>query len=141
MRSWGPFPKVPYNVNGRLHGTDIDVRLGPVFGINANVVKVPIGARLGDIDIRGRNSGTATTRANARIAGTQDVIRIEHIERPYGNFFSYSAEADIFNRWVNGLPNCGDFSCTCRRYRKPNPILTRLSSADYITNMSGFDFR
>ena len=42
MRSWGPFPAFPYNINGRLHCADIDLRLGTVFSIAANVTKCPI---------------------------------------------------------------------------------------------------
>ncbi|MEX2746379.1 hypothetical protein AB3480_35460 [Rhizobium mongolense] len=109
MRSWGPFPEVPYNVNGRLHCTDIDVRLGTVFSIAANVTKHPIGARLGDTDIRGVNTATVVTRANARLARTQGFIRREHYERPYGNSYSYTAEAEIFERWLLDRPTHSDF--------------------------------
>ncbi|TCU32794.1 hypothetical protein [Rhizobium azibense] len=110
MRSWGPFPEVPYNINGRLHCTDIDVRLGPVFGIAARVTKHPIGARMGDADIRGINSATVVTRSNARLARTQGFIRTEHFERPYGNSYSYSAEAEVFRRWLLNEPTYSDFA-------------------------------
>lgn len=110
MRSWGPFPEVPYNVNGRLHCTDIDVRLGTAFSIAANVTKYPIQARLGDTDIRGVNSATVVTRANARLARTQGFIRREQYERPYGNSYSYTAEAEIFERWLLDKPTYSDFS-------------------------------
>ncbi|KAK4152717.1 hypothetical protein C8A00DRAFT_44257 [Chaetomidium leptoderma] len=110
MRSWGPFPEVPYNINGRLHCTDIDVRLGTVFSIAANVTKSPIQARLGDTDIRGMNSATVVTRANARLARTQGFIRREHFERSYGNSYSYTAEADVFERWLLDRPTQSDFS-------------------------------
>lgn len=92
MRSWAPFPDVPYNINGRLHCTDIEVRLGTAFSIAANVTKVPIQARLSDTDVRGMNTATIVTRANARIARTQGCIRQEHYERPYGSSYSYTAE-------------------------------------------------
>lgn len=110
MRSWGPFPSVPYNVNGRLHSTDIDARIGPAFGISANVTKHPIDARLGDADIRGVNSASVTTRSNPRLTRTQGFIRNETFERPYGNSYSYSAEAEIFNRWLLGEPTYSDFT-------------------------------
>lgn len=109
MRSWGPFPEVPYNVNGRLHCTDIEVRIGTAFSIAANVTKYPIQARLGDTDIRGVNSATIVTRANARLARTQGFIRREHYERAYGNSYSYTAEAEIFERWLLDRPTYSDF--------------------------------
>ena len=109
MRSWGQFPEVPYNINGRLHCTDIDVRIGTAFGIAANVTKSPIGARHGEHDLRGVNSGTIVTRSNARLCGTQGFIRHESIERPYGNSFSYSAEAEIFHRWLHDQTTYSDF--------------------------------
>lgn len=110
MRSWGPFPEVPYNINGRLHCTDIDVRIGTAYSINANVVKHPIQARLGDTDIRGVNAATIVTRSNARLAQTQGFIRREYFERPYGSSYSYTAEADIFERWLLNKPTHSDFS-------------------------------
>ena len=110
MRSWGPFPEVPYNVNGRLHCTDIDARIGTAFSINANVTKHPIQARMGDSDIRGVNSGTVVTRSNARLTQTQGFIRHETFERPYGNSYSYSAEAELFEGWVLGKPSQSDFA-------------------------------
>lgn len=109
MRSWGQFPDVPYNINGRLHSTDIDARIGTAFSIAANVTKVPIQARLGDNDIRGVNHATVVTRANARIAQTQGFIRQEHFERPYGNSYSYIAEAELFERWLLDKPSYSDF--------------------------------
>ena len=110
MRSWGPFPDVPYNINGRLHCTDIDVRLGTAFSIDANVVKHPIQARLGDADIRGVNAATIVTRSNARLTGTQGFIRRENLERSYGSSYSYTAEADIFERWLLDQPTQSDFA-------------------------------
>lgn len=110
MRSWGPFPSIPYNVNGRLHSTDVDVRIGPAFGISANVTKHPIGARLGETDIRGVNSALITTRSNPRLTRTQGFIRKESFERPYGNSYSYSAEAEIFERWLLGESTYSDFA-------------------------------
>lgn len=110
MRSWGSFPEVPYNINGRLHCTDIDVRVGTAFSIAANVTKSPIQARLGDSDIRGVNSATIVTRANARLARTQGFIRREHYERPHGNSYSYTTEAKIFERWLLDKPSYSDFS-------------------------------
>ncbi|KAG6041156.1 hypothetical protein E4U41_005794 [Claviceps citrina] len=110
LRSWGPFPDVPYNINGRLHCTDLDVRLGTVFSIAANVTKYPIGARLGDTDIRCHNSATVVTRANARLARTQGFVRHEHFERPYGDSYSYRAESAIFERWLLDEPTHSDFS-------------------------------
>jgi hypothetical protein len=110
MRSWGPFPEVPYNVNGRLHCTDIHVRLGTAFSIAANVTKYPIQARLGDTDIRSVNSATVVARANARLARTQGFICREYYERPYGNSYSYSAESEIFERWLLDKPTYSDFS-------------------------------
>jgi hypothetical protein len=109
MRSWGPFPDVPYNINGRLHCTDVDVRLGTVFSISANVTKHPIQARLGDTDIRCANSATVVTRANARLARTQGFIRHERYERAYGNSYSYSAESAVFERWLLDEPTHSDF--------------------------------
>lgn len=108
MRSWGPFPEVPYNINGRLHCTDIDVRLGTAFSIATNVTKHPIQARLGDTDVRGVNSATIVTRANARIARTQGFIRQETFERPYGKSYSYTAETEIFERWLQDKPTYSD---------------------------------
>ncbi|WP_292365558.1 hypothetical protein [Mesorhizobium sp.] len=102
MRSWGPFPEVPYNINGRLHCTDVDVRLGTVFSVNGNVVKVPLGSRKGQNDLRGKNLATITTRANAYVAGTQEFIAEERIARPYGNSFSYAAESELFEAWIEG---------------------------------------
>lgn len=109
MRSWGPFPEVLYNINGRLHCTDIDVRIGTAFSIAANVTKHPIDARLGDTDVRGVNSATVVTRANARLTRTQGFIRREHFERPYGSSYSYTAEAEIFERWLLNRPTYSDF--------------------------------
>jgi len=101
MRSWGTFPAVPYNINGRLHCTDLDVRLGTIFSVNGHVRKSPIGARRGGDDIRGQNTGIITTRSNAGLTGTQEYIREEHLSRPYGSSFSYLAESRIFARWIN----------------------------------------
>lgn len=110
MRSWGPFPEVPYNINGRLHCTDIDARIGTVFSIAANVTKHPIQARVSDTDLCGVNSATVITRANAKLARTQGFIRRECFERPYGSSYSYTAEAEVFERWLLDKPTYSDFS-------------------------------
>ncbi|MBP2156374.1 hypothetical protein [Erwinia rhapontici] len=110
MRSWGPFPEVPYNINGRLHCTDLDVRLATVFSANANVVKTPIGARVNKQDLRGKNIGHVTVRSNADIAGTQEFFREEKIVKPYGKSFSYCSESEIFLRWIKGEKTYSDIA-------------------------------
>ncbi|MGV7213397.1 hypothetical protein [Bradyrhizobium sp. UFLA05-112] len=96
MRSWGTFPEVPYNVNGRLHCTDVCVCLGTLFSINGHVVKIPISSRKSQSDLRGKNIGIVTSRSNALVAGTQDFLTEERITHPYGNSFSYAAESALF---------------------------------------------
>ena len=54
------------------------------------------------------NSGTVVTRANARLARTQGFIRQEHYERPNGHSYSYTAEAEVFERWLLDKPTYGD---------------------------------
>ncbi|MBY5935062.1 hypothetical protein KUV51_18805 [Tateyamaria omphalii] len=110
LRSWQEFPEVPYNINGRLHCTDIDARIGPFFGIAANVTKSPIGARIGENDLRGQNMGSVVTRSNARLTGTQGFFRSQNFERPYSNSYSYSAEAEIFKLWLQGANTGSDFN-------------------------------
>lgn len=102
MRSWGPFPDIPYNINGRLHCTDLDVRLSTLFSVNANVVKTPIGARVNKKDLRGKNTANVTVRSNADVTGTQEFYREEIITKPYGKSFSYCSESEIFLRWIRG---------------------------------------
>ena len=102
MRSWGPFHEVPYNINGRLHCTDLDVRLATIFAANAHVIKTPIGGRQGPTDLRGRNSGRITVRSNIEVTGDQEFHTEQSIHRPYGNSFSYSAEYAVFNDWLCG---------------------------------------
>ncbi|AMA59853.1 hypothetical protein BCCGELA001_28730 [Bradyrhizobium sp. CCGE-LA001] len=102
MRSWGAFPEVPYNVNGRLHCTDVDVRLGTLFSVNGHVVKVPISSRKSQSDLRGKNIGIVTSRSNALVTGTQDFLSEERITQPYGNSFSYAAESALFQDWIDG---------------------------------------
>lgn len=102
MRSWGPFPDVPYNINGRLHCTDLDVRLATVFAANGHVVKIPISGRQGPTDLRGRNFGRVTTRSNVDMTGDQEFHQERTITRPYGNSFSYAAESAVFNEWLEG---------------------------------------
>jgi predicted dehydrogenase len=102
MRSWAPFPVVPYNVNGRLHATDVDVRMSTAFGIAARVLKVPIGARRGDVDLRARNVAWVSQRSNALMLGHQEFVTEHSLQRPYGDSFSYRAEREIFIRWISG---------------------------------------
>ena len=101
MRSWAPFPDVPYNVNGRLHCTDLDVRISTAFAINGHVAKVPITARRSVHDLRGCNIGVVTTRSNALVTDSETYRQEETVVRNYGNSFSYSAESEIFSRWLN----------------------------------------
>lgn len=102
MRSWGAFPEVPYNINGRLHCTDIDVRLGTLFAMNGHVAKTPISSRKDQSDLRGKNIGIVTSRSNALVAGTQEFMTEERITHPYGNSFSYAAESTLFRDWIDG---------------------------------------
>ncbi|KAK4161180.1 hypothetical protein QBC43DRAFT_380873 [Cladorrhinum sp. PSN259] len=134
MRSWGPFPDVPYNINGRLHCTDIDVRLGTVFSISANVTKAPIQGRLGDTDIRSLNAGSVTTRSNARLTKTQGFIRRENYERAYGSSYSYTAEADIFERWLLDRQTHSDFPSHVPACALLDGLL-RLAAADWHGNI------
>jgi hypothetical protein len=93
---------VPYNVNGRLHATDVDVRMSTAFGIAARVLKVPIGARRGDVDLRARNVAWVSQRSNALMLGHQEFVTEHSLQRPYGDSFSYRAEREIFIRWISG---------------------------------------
>lgn len=102
MRSWAPFPEVPYNINGRLHATDIDIRLATVFSASARVLKVPIGARESAADLRARNIGRYSYRANAALLGRQEFFTEGEVRRPHGLSFSYTAEKKIFDLWVSG---------------------------------------
>ncbi|MCA1476786.1 hypothetical protein [Bradyrhizobium sp. NBAIM08] len=108
MRSWGAFPEVPYNVNGRLHCTDVDVRLGTLFAMNGHVTKIPISARKGQVDLRGKNIGVVTSRSNALVTGTQEFMTEERITQPYGNSFSYAAESTLFRDWIDGKNTYSD---------------------------------
>ena len=85
------------------------MRLGTAFSIATNVTKHPIQARLGDTDTHGVNPTTIVTQANAQLARTQGFIRLEHYERPYGNSYSYTAEAEILERWLLDKPTYSDF--------------------------------
>lgn len=102
FRHWQNFPKVPYNINGRLHSTELDVRLSTVFSISGNVVKIPISARNSVTDLRGRNFGRIITRSNAVLLGDQEFYHEKEIHREYGNSFSFTAELQIFDEWLQG---------------------------------------
>ncbi|MGY4501242.1 hypothetical protein ACVWYH_005173 [Bradyrhizobium sp. GM24.11] len=108
MRSWGAFPDVPYNINGRLHCTDVDVRLGTLFAMNGHVTKVPISSRKAHADLRGKNIGIVTSRSNALVTGTQEFTTEERIIHPYGNSFSYAAESTLFRDWIDGKKTYSD---------------------------------
>jgi predicted dehydrogenase len=110
MRSWAPFPTVPYNVNGRLHSTELDVRLSVAFGVTARVLKVPISGRVDAADLRARNVAHLTRRANAVLLGHQEFIAEHHLQRPYGDSFSYRAEGEIFRRWMAGQTTHSDIA-------------------------------
>ena len=110
MRHWAPFPVVPYNINGRLHCTDLDVQLSTVFSINGRVVKFPMEDKQGPTDLRGKNYARVTTRSNALLLGDNEFYSEKTLERPYGNSFSYSAETDIFDAWLRGQPTKSDLS-------------------------------
>lgn len=110
MRSWAPFPIVPYNVNGRLHSTDLDVRMSVLFGVAARVLKVPIGGRLDTADLRARNVAQVTRRVNAVLLGHQEFIAEHHLQRPHGDSFSYRAEGEIFRRWMDGRATQSDIA-------------------------------
>lgn len=102
MRSWFDFPEVPYNINGRLHSTDFNIQLSTLYSVNGHVVKVPIGARKSNTDLRGKNIGIITTRSNATLTGDQEFYKQNMLTRPYGNSYSYSAETQIFEKWILG---------------------------------------
>ena len=108
MRSWGPFPTVPYNINGRLHATDVDARMATAFSVGARVLKVPIGARNSLTDLRAKNIGQVTSRANAVLLDRQEFLTEEEIQRPYGSSFSFEAEKRIFDLWIKGQDTCSD---------------------------------
>lgn len=110
MRHWAPFPVVPYNINGRLHCTDLDVQLSTVFSVNGRVVKFPVEDKQGPTDLRGKNYARVTTRSNALLLGDNEYYSEKTLERPYGNSFSYSAESDIFDAWLRGQPTKSDLS-------------------------------
>lgn len=104
MRSWFDFPEVPYNINGRLHCTDFLAQISTLFSAQGRVVKVPIGARKSENDLRGKNLGKLYLRSNAAIVGDQEFYQEKDIIRAYGNSFSYAAETEIFMRWVTNQP-------------------------------------
>ena len=110
MRSWFDFPEVPYNINGRLHCTDFNVQLATLYSVNGHVVKIPIGARQGNTDLRGKNIGIITTRSNATVMGDQEFYTQKILTRPYGNSYSYSAETEIFDRWISGKNSQSDLA-------------------------------
>lgn len=100
IRSWLEFPNVSYNINGRMHSTDLDIRLSTLYSINGHVHKRPINAKINKNDLRGKSFGRVTVRSNAFIANTQYFYKEEVFSRPYGNSFSYSAELKIFKDWL-----------------------------------------
>jgi predicted dehydrogenase len=108
MRSWGPFPVVPYNINGRLHSTELDVRLSVAYGVCGRVVKVPLGGRRDTEDLRARNLGQVITRANAVLLDEQEFYTEQRLERAYGDSFSFRAERAIFREWLEGRPGYSD---------------------------------
>ncbi|MBY0358687.1 MAG: hypothetical protein K2W82_11845 [Candidatus Obscuribacterales bacterium] len=110
MRSWAPFPVVPYNINGRLHCTDVEVQLSTVFSMNCRVVKIPVDDKAGPTDLRGKNFARVIARSNALLMGTNEFYSENTIERPYGNSFSYSAETAVFDEWLAGIPTKSDLA-------------------------------
>jgi hypothetical protein len=110
MRSWAELPKGAYNINGRLHCSDIEVQLSTVFSLNARVTKIPANDRQEPTDLRTRNFARIISRANASLLRGEDFYAERTLERPYENSFSYSAETDIFNDWLSGRPTKSDLA-------------------------------
>jgi hypothetical protein len=108
MRSWAPFPEVEYNKNGRLHCTDIEVALSTAFSMHCRVIKIPVEDKKGPLDLRARNFARVSARTNASLDPSAQFYTEKTIERPFGNSFSYSAETDIFDKWLSGSTTGSD---------------------------------
>jgi hypothetical protein len=108
MRSWAPFPVVPYNINGRLHCTDIEVQLSTVYSMHGRVLKVPLEDKAGPTDLRGKNFARVSARSNALLMGKEEFYSEQTLEAPYGNSFSYVAETAVFDDWLAGVPTKSD---------------------------------
>jgi hypothetical protein len=80
------------------------------FGVAARVLKVPISGPLDTADLRARNVAQVTRRANAVLLGHQEFIAEHHLQRPYGDSFSYRAEGEIFRRWMAGRATQSDIA-------------------------------
>ena len=108
MRSWAPFPEVEYNKNGRLHCTDIEVALSTAYSMHCRVIKIPVDDKRGPFDLRARNFARVSSRTNASLDPSAEFYSEQIFERPFGNSFSYSAETDIFDKWLSGCPTGSD---------------------------------
>ncbi len=110
MRSWAPFPVVPYNINGRLHCTDLEVQLATAYSMHGRVLKIPVEDKAGPTDLRGTNFARVSARSNALLMGKEEYYSEKTLEGPHGNSFSYNAETSVFDDWLAGIPTKSELS-------------------------------